>query len=75
MNQGRVRGRGRSYRNFNRNETPQLRKMDQYDNVANTNKNISHNNNCCQEIITNFELTAQGAAFFQDLKNLWNMCK
>lgn len=75
MSQGRVRGRGRGYRNFVRNDTQNLRPMDQFDNKAKTNRNISHNNNCCQQIITNFELDENGAVFFQELKNLWNMCK
>lgn len=75
MSSGRVRGRGRGYKNFMRNETQNFRPSEQFDNRAKINKNISHNNNCCQEILTNFELDASGAAFFQELKNLWYMCK
>lgn len=75
MNQGRVRGRGRGYRNFVRNEPSNLRPMDPVNKVSKINKNISHNTKCCEEIKTDFELDENGAAFFQQLKHLWNMCK
>lgn len=75
MNQGRVRGRGRVYRNFVRNEAPNLRPMDLPNKVSKTDKNISHNSKCCEEIKTDFELDENGAAFFQQLKHLWNMRK
>lgn len=74
MSQGRVRGRGRGYRGF-RIDTNTPRPTDQLDNVTKTTRNISHNNNCCQEITTNFELDPEGVMFFQELKRLWNMCK
>lgn len=75
MNQGRVRGRGRGYRNFVRNEPQNLRPMDAPVKISKTTKNISHNKKCCEGISTNFELDERGAAFFQELKYLWNMCK
>lgn len=70
MNQNRVRGRGRGYRNF-RNDTQRPN-----NDVIKPSQNISHpHKKCCQEITTNFDLDQKGAAFFQDLKIWWNMCE
>lgn len=74
MNQGRVRGRGRGYRSSFRNE-PQTSRLGQHVDTIPKPKTILHNNNCCEKISVNLELDAKGEAFFQELKNLWNMCK
>lgn len=71
MSQNRVRGRGRGYRNYIRNDLQNV----QYNDEVKPNQNISHSKTCCQEMTNNFELDESGAAFFLDLKNLWNMCE
>lgn len=73
MNQGRMRGRGRGYRNFVRNDIPNFKSMDTTENK--TIRNISHNKKCCEVVKTDFELDKTGADFFQELKQWWNMCE